>query len=108
MFGIKRNPSYTTAGVQAWAIGYVYAELQNPTASITDRFDETTIDGVALAAFIVAFIIAGQIVVRLVMRVLQRYHAKCADAVKKSKHDDAGAGKEGEEEAPVEASDEKV
>jgi hypothetical protein len=104
LFGIKRNPNYTIAGVLAWAIGYINAELQTPTDSIQARFDETTIDGVALAAVIVAFIITGQIVVRFGMYILQRYNKKYADAVKGSKHN----GEEEEEAAPAETSDEKV
>lgn len=110
LFVIKRNPNYTIAGVCAWAIGYIYKELQNPYDSIKARFDETTIDGVALACFIVAFIITAQIVVRFFMYVFERYNKKHANAVNKSSKHEASSKHEdgGEEEQPMEASDEKV
>jgi hypothetical protein len=82
LFGIKRNPNYTIAGVLAWAIGYIYAELQNPFESIPERFDETTIKGVAYAAIAVSIIITGQIVFRFGMYIFQRYNKKYANVVK--------------------------
>jgi hypothetical protein len=104
LFGIKRNPSYTIAGVLSWAIGYIYAELQTPQASIEDRFDATTINGVAYAAIAVSIIIACQIVFRFGMYVFQRYNEKYANTVNEV-HEE-----EKEEEAAKEegGADEKV
>jgi len=119
LYVIKRNPNYTIAGVLAWAIGYIYQELQNPIESIQARFDSTTINGVAYASIIVSIIITLQIVVRFIMYVFQRYNKKYAGVVKEvheeekkelvAKNDDDD---EKEEEAPKEeegaAADEKV
>ena len=104
LFVIKRNPNYTIAGVLAWAIGYIYAELQTPTDSIQARFDETTINGVAYAAIAVSIVITGQIVVRFGMYVFQRYNKKYAGIVQ-----EAHAEQE-EEESPKQegADDSKV
>lgn len=89
LFVIRRNPNYTIAGVLAWGVGYVYAELQNPTESIQERFDNTTIVGVSTAAIIVSVIITGQIVVRFGVYVFEKYNQKYANVVKESsKHDE--------------------
>jgi hypothetical protein len=73
LFGLTRNPNYTIAGVLAWANGWIYAELQNPSESIMALFDADTISGVSYAAAAVAFIITGQIVVRFALNVVQKY-----------------------------------
>jgi len=104
LFGIQRNPSYTIAGVLAWAIGYIYAELQNPMESIVDRFDATTIDGVAYAAIAVSIIITAQIVFRFGMFVIQHYNKKYADTLRDSKYNNDADEEKNEEEA----SDEKA
>lgn len=104
LFGIKRNPNYTIAGVLAWAIGYVYAELKIPYESIVARFDETTINGVGLAAVIVSGIITVQILFRFFMYVVEKYNEKYANVVKEvhdqeEKVDSAGAEEKQEEAA---------
>jgi hypothetical protein len=73
LFGLKRNPNYTIAGVLAWANGWIYAELSSPSESIMALFDADTISGVSYAAAAVAYIIIGQIVVRFAMYVVEKY-----------------------------------
>lgn len=113
LYVIKRNPNYTIAGVLAWAIGYVYAELQSPTESITTRFDATSINGVAYAAIAVSIIITAQIIVRFAMYVFQRYNKKYANVVEQVEKEgdedegDVAAADENDEEADDQA-DENV
>jgi hypothetical protein len=73
LFGLKRNPNYTIAGVLAWANGWIYAELSDPMDSIVALFSQDTVSGVSYAAAAVAYIITGQIVVRFGMYVVEKY-----------------------------------
>lgn len=72
-FGFK-GPSYTIAGVLAWANYWIYRELQEPKDSIIARFSPDLISGVSYATVAVAAIIVLQILIRIPFD----FYARCS------------------------------
>jgi hypothetical protein len=64
IFYIPR-PNWTIACVLSWAFGWIYQELSEPLALITDTFSTDAILGVQNAAIAVVVVISIQVVVRL-------------------------------------------
>jgi len=64
IYNIPR-PQWTMACVLSWAFGWIYVELGEANAKITETFHVDIINGVRYAAVTVAFIILIQMVIRL-------------------------------------------
>jgi hypothetical protein len=94
LFGLKRNPNYTIAGVLAWANGWIYAELSDPSDSIIALFSQDTVSGVSYAAAAVAYIITGQIVVRFGIYVVEKYASKNIETVEEQQKSEEGTDEE--------------
>lgn len=73
LFNIPR-PNWTVACVLAWAFGWIYNELSDPLALITETFSTDTILGVQNAAIAVVVVICSQMVVRLGMLFLPSWN----------------------------------
>lgn len=57
-------PNFIIPLVAAWALGWIAVELNNPKSSITDTFDQTTIQGMETASAVLCTIVLIMTVVR--------------------------------------------
>mmetsp|Transcript_28501 Transcript_28501/g.62690 ORF Transcript_28501/g.62690 Transcript_28501/m.62690 type:complete len:334 (-) Transcript_28501:69-1070(-) len=101
LFNLKKGPNYTIASVLSWANGWIYYELQNPKALITDTFSADAIQGVAYAAIAVAFIIVTQIVVRLGMSAVAKCRGRKGDEAEPESEEQDDVGEDGMYDAKV-------